>query len=397
MKRKSLSLILSLIFLLLKVNAQINPFAGVNSPTYPYEYIIKGGVNPIPSTNYTPGSLTIGGVVNNSPIDIVLTPATYYMGRANIVANGILKANDQLKFGNTSYSISPVGAASLASLNLGTAASVSGMKLNVLGNSYLNGDMNINSGSNALNIYRTGWSGSCKFGISGEFGWSRGLRFVVASDNNYTDAKDALYLESTGNVAMGISDPAGASLKIYRSQLPTFELANSVTKLQIGVVYSASNYAANSLPGDVVFQPINSAGLHKGLIFYLPETSKDGNSYIKFGDSGNNLWFGIFNNKTVRIDGTVTVKKVLVTTDVWSDVVFEPDYKLMSLNDIENFIKQNKHLPEVPTTKEVTESGIDVAQMNSILLKKIEEITLLMIEQDKTIKALQKKVDELQK
>ena len=87
---------------------------------------------------------------------------------------------------------------------------------------------------------------------------------------------------------------------------------------------------------------------------------------------------------------------MMVKADVWSDYVFDSKYKLKSLDEIENFIKDNKHLPDVPSAKQVIEQGIDVAQMNAILLKKVEELTLLMIEQNKIIKNLQSKVNEIQ-
>jgi hypothetical protein len=69
--------------------------------------------------------------------------------------------------------------------------------------------------------------------------------------------------------------------------------------------------------------------------------------------------------------------------------VFDEDYDLMSLSEVESFIKENKHLPDVPSAKEVKKDGLDVAEMNATLLKKVEELTLHIIE-------LEKKVNELQ-
>lgn len=247
----------------------------------------------------------------------------------------------------------------------------------------------------ALIIKRTNWPGVCKFGISGAVGWSRGLRFTMAP-NETSAYVDALYLESTGNVSIGDTDPAGASLKVFRTQLPVFEVSNSISKLQLGVVYSSWQLANESQPGDIVFRPISNNG-HHGMIFYLPNNNSDGNSYFAFGDNANNLWMKINNDKTLRVNGTIYATKIYVKTDVWSDFVFENDYKLKSLEEIEIFIKNNKHLPDVPSANQVIEQGINIADMNVILLKKIEELTLLMIEQNKIIKDLQSKVNENQK
>lgn len=70
------------------------------------------------------------------------------------------------------------------------------------------------------------------------------------------------------------------------------------------------------------------------------------------------------------------------------DYVFEDDYSLRSLKDTEAFIRANKHLPDVPSAHEIQRDGMNLAEMNLILLKKIEELTLHVIEQDKKIQVL---------
>jgi len=79
----------------------------------------------------------------------------------------------------------------------------------------------------------------------------------------------------------------------------------------------------------------------------------------------------------------------------WFDHVFAQDYKLMSLSELEQFIKKNKHLPEIPSEKEVKENGINLGEMQGKLLLKIEELTLYIIEQEKQMKEMQKQIDEL--
>jgi hypothetical protein len=79
----------------------------------------------------------------------------------------------------------------------------------------------------------------------------------------------------------------------------------------------------------------------------------------------------------------VKVAKDDLKNDEWSDYVFNNDYKLTTLNDLDQFIKINKHLPEIPTFEEVKENGVDLLEMDSKLLKKIEDLTLYIIEQNK--------------
>jgi hypothetical protein len=98
----------------------------------------------------------------------------------------------------------------------------------------------------------------------------------------------------------------------------------------------------------------------------------------------------------LAVNGTVAAEEVIVQHDFWPDYVFGKNYKLRSLYEVEQFIKANSHLPEVPSAKEVEEEGVGVGEMNAILLKKMEEMTLYMIEQQKEIQTLKKQVKELQ-
>jgi hypothetical protein len=83
-------------------------------------------------------------------------------------------------------------------------------------------------------------------------------------------------------------------------------------------------------------------------------------------------------------------KKVKVTLEAFPDYVFKPNYKLRSLKETEEFIAQNGHLPEVPCAEEVAENGADLGELNKILLKKVEELTLHLIRMQKEIEELKK-------
>jgi hypothetical protein len=80
----------------------------------------------------------------------------------------------------------------------------------------------------------------------------------------------------------------------------------------------------------------------------------------------------------------------------WADYVFDKEYKLLSLAEVEKYIEQNKHLPNIPTANEVKKEGIDLGEMNAKLLEKIEELTLYMIEMKKTIDVQNKKIELLE-
>lgn len=94
---------------------------------------------------------------------------------------------------------------------------------------------------------------------------------------------------------------------------------------------------------------------------------------------------------------TEKVKVAVKNTTNWADYVFEPTYERMSLTDLEAYVTTNKHLPNIPSAEEVVADGIDLGEMSSKLLEKIEELTLYIIEQDKRINSLQEEVRELSK
>lgn len=94
---------------------------------------------------------------------------------------------------------------------------------------------------------------------------------------------------------------------------------------------------------------------------------------------------------------TEKIKVDIAANNGWADYVFEPDYNLMSLAEVEQFIKQNGHLPEVPTTEQAIANGIELKEMNILLLKKVEELTLYSIQQQKELEELKAQMSNLLK
>jgi hypothetical protein len=99
----------------------------------------------------------------------------------------------------------------------------------------------------------------------------------------------------------------------------------------------------------------------------------------------------------LAVDGNIRSRKVHVDQDAWADFVFENNYPLRSIKELEQYIQQQKHLPGVPSAAEVKKEGIDLGDNQAVLLKKIEELTLYVIEQNKKIEALEKLVLQQQK
>jgi hypothetical protein len=100
-------------------------------------------------------------------------------------------------------------------------------------------------------------------------------------------------------------------------------------------------------------------------------------------------------------DGNMTVSGNITASTTGSsipDYVFEKDYSLMSLSDLEAFIEENKHLPRIPSASDVGAAGgaLNMTQMQLRLLEKVEELTLYTLEQQKTIDELKTRLEQVE-
>lgn len=94
--------------------------------------------------------------------------------------------------------------------------------------------------------------------------------------------------------------------------------------------------------------------------------------------------------EALSVNGNIRAREVKVETANWPDYVFADGYQLPSLKETAEFIEENKHLPGVPKAAEIEANGLSLGEMNKILMQKIEELTLHMIDKDKRIEALEK-------
>ena len=94
---------------------------------------------------------------------------------------------------------------------------------------------------------------------------------------------------------------------------------------------------------------------------------------------------------------TEQVKVAVKNATNWADYVFEPDYKLMQLEEVADYIKKNNHLPNVPSATEMVKNGLNVAEMDAKLLEKIEELTLYAVQQKDEAKELKAELEKQKK
>lgn len=205
---------------------------------------------------------------------------------------------------------------------------------------------------------------------------------------------------NTGNSNVFIGSSAGqnetGSNKLY------IENSNSSTPLIYGD-FSSDKVGINSLPNSThtltVGGTIHSTGLYVNGVPVSGDMSlwnRTGNNVFTISTSDNiGIGTTLANNPNsykLAVNGKIGAKEVQIenTSTTWADYVFKPDYKLMSLEEVEAFVKKNQHLPEIPSAKDIEEHGHKLGEMDVLLLKKVEELTLYVIELKKEIEELKK-------
>jgi hypothetical protein len=212
------------------------------------------------------------------------------------------------------------------------------------------------------------------------------------------------------------SDPGGLSIYDY-TQGPgsNFQLAQSAWGQSHAILFN-SYKASPQLNGDFSvngnIKYSNDAGpygsgaamihfLGNGgrMDFYVSPVSSGQNTAINWSPilslvRNGNVGIGSMSpDAKLTVKGQVHAQEVKVDLNVpGPDYVFEKDYALPSLDQIKNYIEENKHLPEVPSAKEMEKNGVQLGEMNMLLLKKIEELTLYVIELEKKVNNLENKV-----
>jgi len=198
-----------------------------------------------------------------------------------------------------------------------------------------------------------------------------GGAITVNSDNvgiNTTNPIGPLHIKDNGDKAYCIT--------IERSGpgSPRLNLVNT----SLGSVSTAPNWAIDN-DGD------------NFRIFREPSIGTRGTTFLNITNSGD---VGIGTNAPsyrLHVNGTIGTTN---SGQVHSDYVFEPDYNLMSLDNLEDFVKKEKHLPGIITDPKKA-PNVDILSLNGKLLAKIEELTLYIIEQNKKISALEEKVKNI--
>lgn len=229
-----------------------------------------------------------------------------------------------------------------------------------------------------------------------------------ATFNVYAAADNGINIENNKPGTFGLKvktkQDADFATKIYGSAAGTLNFAtlgSGKTTIYNGVVgLSGTALSVNSGTvenfavkgnGEVRFTTTNMAGatalsLNNGTASFY-KLNADGSLYFNTPSPNNNFKLFSYTNANGGLlqltnDGVLRARSIRVDANVWSDYVFEKNYRLRSLEEVDAYIRANGHLPEVPSAAEVAKNGIDLLETNALLLKKVEELTLYLINQN---------------
>jgi len=158
--------------------------------------------------------------------------------------------------------------------------------------------------------------------------------------------------------------------------------------------YNGTSFLTSSSIRSLTSELWSSTGRGSYLSFYTTNAGTTSMlERLRIDDNGNiGIGTSTPDNK-LDVLGTIRANEVIVETG-WADYVFQDDYKLKPLSEVEAFIKENKHLPSLPSATKIQEKGAHVAELMTKMMEKIEELTLYSIEQKKEIDELKRRLDE---
>ena len=245
--------------------------------------------------------------------------------------------------------------------------------------------------------------------LTGNSGTDTTVNFIGTTDNQgfkiKTNNNTRMFITPSGNVGIATHNPQqklevngniGAKDNIVLNK-------GAINSLYFGradhqnLSYGTSCIGFNAIRNDAA-----------GNWTFTGDGANNGGSVIWTTTGGNILFATIpttgANNKTLTdtqikqnvklqltSDGILKCKEISVTLTGWPDYVFKRDYKLMTLSELEQFVSENSHLPNVPSAIEVEKNGVQLGEMNVILLKKIEELTLYILQLEKRLSDVEKK------
>lgn len=346
--------------------------------------------------NTPTAKLTIEGTAPNGSLAI---KGALHTSHFNYPASGL--ESTYIRGGNAGSHVLINDSQGLGNVGIGTNVPTS--KLEVNGNGYFN-YLPI-SYSNIFNEYTNG--GLVVSNTSGYSGFMRmdasNLQSFGINNLTFKSSPGKLVLNPFGgNVGIGTNFNPEYKLHLYSTgeELMKIDGTNSIfafhdrtTNAQYGFfrAWSSNPFNPAGYYGFEIGTPPSASGEPLKKLFFTTNYTirmaimENGNIGIGVNDPG---------AYKLAVNGNVRAKEVVVETN-WADYVFDKQFKLKPLSEVERFIEENKHLPDIPSATDIQKNGAKLAELTTKMMQKIEELTLYSIAQEKKLEKLEAELAQL--
>ena len=266
-------------------------------------------------------------------------------------------------------------------------------------------------GANLYDDQNNSWSnfqsgkGSAGISILADNGdWGSAISFMASNEDNSTVSR--MYIKGNGKVGIGTTSPynklhiENGDLRITndlqtggdgKASIVFSEISND-PDAHARITYHGDDYSGDNNfigfgLGDNISKDNSQFVIQRsgrvGIGTTTPSAKLDVNGDIK----AHEIEVTLASINDMQLNGTLAANNITYTTNGnTTDFVFEDNYQLKDLTEVEAFIRTNKHLPEIPSAAEMEEAGVNLAEMNKLLLMKVEELTLYSIQLEKEVK-----------
>ncbi len=289
------------------------------------------------------------------------------------------------------------------------------------GNNTLTGNIGIGTTPSSNSTYKLEVNGQGRFTSNLLIGAPDGARTEINLNTNHkiyapTNIKTidldgnwhgggfiGVYRDDVFNSEGSVNMHAHLDAKAYKLNIDEFRLDGAdakeaallISTLQDGDTQALTGLQLNTSNSVVVIGDVIGYEKNKGYgLVNKYKTKLENDLYLEAGNLGIGTSSFIDGTDTYRlsVEGKVRAHAVKVYTD-WADYVFDKNYELPTLFEVEKYILQNGHLKDIPSAKEVKENGVELGEINKLLLQKIEELTLYTIQLKKEIEILKSKIE----
>lgn len=200
-----------------------------------------------------------------------------------------------------------------------------------------------------------------------------------------------------GNVGIGTKSTQNGIFTVNGDSYSTLRLENDTANKESSIRFRSKSALGGVLHSDI---SLYATGPNQGYLgFKVPHNNTANEGFDMIINHAGQIGIGTTNtgNHKLAVEGSVGAREIKVEATGWSDFVFEKEYKLPTLLEVESHIKEKGHLKDIPSEKDVIKNGFFLGEMDSKLLQKIEELTLYTINQEKQLKTQNSKIEQLKK